>query len=119
MVVALAAYWRKGGFEPVAGLLNADGASARRKFRPTPLRPPRAPAAWRPLSARVRFAAVAIFVLGLAALLSRSSGSASADLPHHPATGARSRGRFLRAQNSIPRGFNNVTYPGGALGRRR
>src|SRR5204862_1964155 len=70
IVVALIAYWRHGGFQTEEGLLNADDSSAAAPgFQPAP--EPAAPATskWQPLTTGARLAAVALLVLGIAAVM--------------------------------------------------
>ena len=79
--IALVAYWYRGGFEPETGLLNRDDVAEPGVIEDPPAPPaadstpqPHAEAAapdsvpYRPLGARVRWAAVALLVLGLASL---------------------------------------------------
>ncbi len=68
VLVALAAYWRKGGFEPETGLLNGDEPAPAEApaAEPAPAREPMR--TWRPLAARARLAALALLAAGAAAL---------------------------------------------------
>jgi hypothetical protein len=68
IAIALVAYWRHGGFEPATGLLNGDEPAAPEPPPEPALRPS---TFWtlRPLSRRMRLAALAIFVAGLATAL--------------------------------------------------
>ena len=108
IAIALVAYLTRGGFEPSAGLLNAD--------EPPPVEPvavPAAPAAaqagYRGLGSRMRLAAVAIFLVGLAALLIPvqhfgESPKYKLDAPQALA----SADAFLRSQGLDPGHFSHV-----------
>lgn len=111
VVVALAFYWRRGGFEPVAGLLNGD--------EPPPEEPPEeaVPASvpilnyW-PLSGRMRAWAVVIFIAGLAA--SWIPVTHFGRSPEFRMTAERSRvpaDLFLRTLGGTPDSYQQVTYP--------
>ena len=111
ILVALVAYWRSGGFEPVTGLLNGDEPAAVEA-------PPEAPRAdvhvldYRPLSGRLRLTALAIFVIGLAAALVPAAHFG--DSPRYKLTAGQARapaGAFLRAQGVDPGAYLYVTYP--------
>jgi len=112
IVLALAAYWRRGGFEPEAGLLNGDEAG--------PVEPPAQPAAqlqaaipgYRPLERRAWAAALALLAVGLLAL--RLPVSRFGDSPEYKLGAAQSRvsaDAFVRAQGLDPDSFRHVTYP--------
>jgi membrane protease YdiL (CAAX protease family) len=107
IVVALAAYWLRGGFEPAEGLLNRD--------EPGPIEPPAAPApaaessTYRGLSSRARLAAVAIFAAGLATLLIHVERFGES--PQYKLDAAQalpSADAFLRAQGVDPTTFRHV-----------
>ncbi|SPF53302.1 Abortive infection protein [Candidatus Sulfopaludibacter sp. SbA4] len=110
IVVALVAYLRHGGFAPEAGLLNQDEGTA-------PEIPPTAAAVaatldYRPLSLRARLAALAVFAIGLAALLipaTRFGESPKYKVPDEQARTASDA--FLRAQGLNPDAFQHVTFP--------
>jgi membrane protease YdiL (CAAX protease family) len=108
--VALVAYWRRGGFEPDAGMLNGDEPAA---VEAPPEAVPEAPvSSYWPLSGRLRLAAVAIFVVGLATLLVPTSHFG--DSPGFKLTADQARApadAFLRAQGVDPAGFLHVTFP--------
>ena len=123
VLVALVAYWRRGGFEPEAGLLNARRARARRNRRPKR----RAGAArrqrrgYRAAGQPVRLAAVAIFAAGLAALA--DSGGPLRRLAQHTSLtrgpGARAGRRFPARAGHRPGAVPPRHLSRGALGRRR
>jgi membrane protease YdiL (CAAX protease family) len=116
VLVALVAYWRRGGFLPESGLLNADepapagiaGAETEAAAQPSA-----ETAAHRPLSARMRWAAAAVLGAALLSLLipvSRFGGS-----PGYKLTSAQARaaaGGFLHARGLDPNGYRQVTWPG-------
>jgi membrane protease YdiL (CAAX protease family) len=135
VAIALVAYWRQGGFAPETGLLNRED-TAEPDTRPAALSDTQAEALseshagadstaapagdaappaslpYRPLGARLRWAAAALLALGIACLaipvarfgespdyrLSRDQGRAAAD-------------SFLRAQSLAPAAFQRVTFP--------
>jgi membrane protease YdiL (CAAX protease family) len=112
IAVALVAYFRRGGFEPVTGLLNAD--------EPAPPEPEPAAAApsaaevsaYRPLSRNVRVAAAALLLASLAALAIPVAHFG--DSPVYKLTGEEARAAadgFLRAQQLDPSRFRTVTFP--------
>jgi len=111
ILVALGAYWRSGGFDPATGLLNGDEPAAVEA-------PPEAPRAtvhvldyW-PMSGRMRLAALAIFVIGLAAALIPAAHFG--DSPAYKLTAGQARApadAFLRAQGVDPGAYREVTYP--------
>ena len=110
--LALVAYWRYGGFEPVTGLFNANETPP-----PPPVPEPAAvvppPAATRhPLSARVRVAAAAIFVAGL--LLLRIPTPGVGDHPRYQLTTEQvlaASDASLRLRGIDPTAFQHVVYP--------
>ncbi|HEY6347139.1 MAG TPA: type II CAAX endopeptidase family protein [Bryobacteraceae bacterium] len=115
-LVALVAYWRRGGFEPESGLLNTDLSNT---LEATPTRepaavPPELPAAveYRPLGAILRVAAVAVFLIGMLALLIPTSGLGESPKYRISADQARaSADAFLRAQGFNTTGFTNIVIP--------
>jgi membrane protease YdiL (CAAX protease family) len=109
IVVALFAYWKRGGFDPVEGLLNAD--------EPAPVEPPAAaPVAddapvYARLGSRTRIAAVAILAAGLATLLipvERFGQSPKFKLDESQALAYADS--FLRAQGMDPSRFRHVVF---------
>jgi len=108
--VALAAYWRRRGFERETGLLNGDEPAA---LEPAPEAVPEVHvSSYGLLSGRLRLAAVAIFVVGLATLLVPTSHFG--DSPGFKLTADQARApadAFLRAQGVDPGGFRHVTFP--------
>ncbi|MGO9255349.1 MAG: CPBP family intramembrane glutamic endopeptidase [Bryobacteraceae bacterium] len=109
VVVALVAYWRRGGFEPETGLANADE-------KPPVEVPPEAapePAAsdGRPLSTRMRLAGAALLALGLLALLIPKERFG--DKPHYRIAEAQALAAadaYARSLGIDPRGFLHVTF---------
>jgi membrane protease YdiL (CAAX protease family) len=117
LVVALVAYWRRGGFEPEGGLLNADesAAAVEEPVEAAPAGSPTGLAAtmeYRPLSNRVRVAAVAIFAAGLLSLLIPVSRFGESPKYKIPAEQARAGAdAFLKQQGLDAGGFRHLTYP--------
>jgi membrane protease YdiL (CAAX protease family) len=112
LVVALVAYWRRGGFEPESGLLNADERVAAEE--PAEAAPVTAVATmeYRPLTNRVRLAAIAIFAAGLLSLLIPVSRFGDSPKYKIPAGQARAGAdAFLKQQGLDAGGFRHVTYP--------
>ena len=114
LVVALVAYWRRGGFEPEAGLLNADEGGAVEE--PAEAAPAPVPAAatmeYRPLTNRVRVAAIALFAAGLLSLLipvSRFGDSPKYKIP--PEQARAGADAFLKQQGLDTGAFRHLTYP--------
>ncbi len=112
VIVALAAYWRRGGFEPETGLLNGD--------EPPPAEVPMEPDAEapveahgpRPLEAKVRIAAVALAALGLAAMaipVERFGANPRYGIGQQQARAAADV--FLRSRSLDPAAFRHVTFP--------
>jgi membrane protease YdiL (CAAX protease family) len=113
VVLALAAYWRRGGFAPEAGLLNGDEAQG---AEPEPAAPPAAPVTesfgYRPLSGALRWTALAVFAVGLAALL--VPVTRFGDKPRYELTDDQARAaadRFVRLQGVNPDSYRHVTFP--------
>jgi len=114
LVAALVAYWWRGGFEPEGGLLNADESAAAEEPAETAAAPagPVATMEYRPLSKRVRLAAVAIFAAGLLSLLIRVNRFGDSPKYKIPAEQARAgMDAFLKQQGLDAGGFRHVTYP--------
>jgi hypothetical protein len=114
LVVALVAYWRRGGFEPESGLLNADESAAVEE--PAEVAPAPTPAAatmeYRPLTNRVRLAAIAILAAGLLSLLIPVNRFGESPKYKIPAEQARAGADvFLKQQGLEAGGFRHVTYP--------
>ncbi len=113
IAVALVAYWRRGGFEPHTGLLNGDQATpAAEVAESAPGEVPERAIPYRPLSARVRMAALAVFAIGIAVLL--IPASRFGDRPVYQLNADRARAssdEFLRAQGFDPGSFRHVTFP--------
>jgi membrane protease YdiL (CAAX protease family) len=115
-LVALVAYWRRGGFEPESGLLNTDLSNTLEATEERDLvaAPRELPAIeYRPLGARLRVAAVAVFVIGILTLLIPTSRLGESPKYRISADQARaSADAFLRTQGFDTTGFNNVVIPG-------
>jgi membrane protease YdiL (CAAX protease family) len=112
VIIALVAYWKRGGFEPETGLLNGD--------EPAPLDVPAEPqieapaevAATQPLSAGTRWAAAGLAVLGIAALaipVQRFGASPKYAIGAEQARAAADA--FLRTRHLDPAAFRQVTFP--------
>ena len=112
IAVALVAYFRRGGFEPVTGLLNAD-EPAPVEPEPVAAAPPAAGvSAYRPLTRNMRLTAVALLVAGLACLAIPVAHFG--DSPVYKLTGDQARAAadgFLRAHELDPARFRTVTSP--------
>jgi membrane protease YdiL (CAAX protease family) len=110
IAIALVAYWRHGGFEPANGLLNGD--------EPAAPEPPPEPATaavhvpdFKALSRRMRLAALAILVAGLATALIPIAHFG--DTPQFKLTADEARApadAFLRTLGVDPAGYRQVTY---------
>jgi len=111
IAMALLAYWRLGGFEPVTGLLNGD--------EPPPAEaPPEGERAailvsdYSPLARRKRWAALAIFAVGGATALLHTAHFG--DAPQYKLTADQARApadAFLRSLGVDPGTYRQVTYP--------
>jgi membrane protease YdiL (CAAX protease family) len=111
LLVALVAYWWRGGFEPEAGLLNGEERAAAEPAEAAPAPPP-ATIEYQPLANRVRLAAVAIFAAGLLSLLipvSRFGGSPTYKIPAGQARAGADA--FLKQQGLDPGAYRRLTYP--------
>jgi hypothetical protein len=113
LVAALVAYWRRGGFEPESGLLNADERAAAEEPAETAPEPVAAATMeYHPLSNRVRVAALAIFVAGLLSLLMPVNRFGDSPKYKIPADQARAGAdAFLKQQGLDAGGFRHLTYP--------
>jgi hypothetical protein len=112
IAVALAAYWRRGGFAPDDGLLNGDEVLERPPDIETEAEEPAGQRRWTSLPRSVLLAAVGLLILGVAVLMvpverfgaapryriSESQALASADA-------------FLREQKLDPGWYEHVVYP--------
>jgi len=116
LMVALGAYWRRGGFEPETGLLNRDEVAEPEESQElsqnvTPAEQA-AMAAYRPLGRRMKIAALGVFALCLLSLLipvSRFGESPNFQIAADQARAAADA--FLKAQGLDPDPFRHVTYP--------
>ena len=114
VVLALAVYFYRGGFEPETGLLNADDVSPAEPH-PDPVPEAAAPASsghGGPLGFRLRLAALALLILGLLVLL--IPHERFGEQPHYRVP----ESQALDAANAYARsigvdtgGFLHVTYP--------
>jgi membrane protease YdiL (CAAX protease family) len=112
VIVALVAYWRRGGFEPETGLLNGDEPQPEE-----PVAEPEPEAAvhttdYRRLSPRARVAALVVCVAGLSTLAVPAAHFG--DSPKLRLSADRSRApadAFLRQQGLDPGEFRHVTFP--------
>jgi membrane protease YdiL (CAAX protease family) len=113
IVVALVAYRRRGGFEPVEGLLNGDS--------PTASEMPAEEIAesvgerridYRPLSKGARIGAVALLATGVVILLIPTERFGARPVYQLSENEARTAAdAFLRTQALDPNSFRHVTYP--------
>lgn len=111
VAVALIAYWRKGGFEPVDGLLNRD--------EPAPVEPeesahePAFALRYRPLRREVRAGALLLLATGLITL--RLPAGHIGEAPKYKLTLTEALAKsdaFLRGSLSLdPAQFQHVTFP--------
>lgn len=113
VAVALIAYWRRGGFQPEAGLTNADEASA---IEPEaiPVMPasPGGAFGYKPLAGRWRAMAAAVGGAGLLTALipvNRFGSTPNYRLGIDQARTAADA--FVRSLGMDPGGFRQVTYP--------
>ena len=105
------AYWRRGGFEPVAGLLNGDEPAAAEPPRESPRPTVQALNYW-PLSGRMRLLAIALAVVGIAVgwIPTAQFGNS----PRYKLTIEQARANadaYLRTLGIDPNGYRHVTYP--------
>jgi hypothetical protein len=111
VVVALVAYWVRGGFAPETGLRNADepGPAPEPVAEPAP---DASAAGYAPMSHRRRLAAVAIALACLLGLL--LPGSRFGESPRFKLTAEEVRASadaFLKAHGFDPAGFRHVAFP--------
>jgi len=110
IVVALVAYWRRGGFEPAEGLMNADEPGPVEPTVPAEA-PPEAEPTYKGLSTRARVAAVAIFAVGLATLAIKVDRFAQSPRFKLGADVALAKAdAFLRLQSIDPAKFRHVVF---------
>jgi len=139
VLIALVAYWRQGGFAPESGLLNRDDvvepdtplaapldaqaaalsdAQAEADSTAAPAAAPAAEVAppdslpYRPLGARLRWAAAGLLALGLACLA--IPGAHFGEAPDYRLSRDRARAAsdaFVRSRGLDPAAFRHVTYP--------
>src|SRR5205085_9135225 len=113
ILLALLAYWRRGGFQPEAGLLNGDELAAPEELRQAEAEsPPAATLAYQPLDSRVRLAALAVGALCLVSLLipvTRFGQSPNFQIT--PTQARQAADAFLKTQGLEASGFRHVTYP--------
>jgi hypothetical protein len=111
VLVALLAYWVRGGFAPETGLLNADQPGP----APEPVAgpaPDASAAAYAPMSNRRRLAAVAVALACLLALL--LPGSRFGESPRYKLTAGQARASadaFLKTQGFEAAAFRHVAFP--------
>lgn len=112
LVVALVAYWRRGGFESEAGLLNADDTTeAVPTVEPSPAPEP-VERKWERLSRRSVIAAFAILAVGIAAILIpvERFGEKPAYRVSEPQALA-AADAFVRSRGLDPTSYQNVAAP--------
>jgi len=133
VLIALVAYWRKGGFAPETGLLNRDDAAephaplgtpadaqpgggyapgADSSGEPAGEAAPPDSAPYRPLGVRLRWAGAAAFVLGLASLaipVAHFGESPDYRLSRDRARAAADA--FVQSRGLDPAAFQHLTYP--------
>jgi membrane protease YdiL (CAAX protease family) len=112
LVAALVAYWWRGGFEPETGLLNAEESAPAEEPAEAQAVPAAATMEYRPLTNRVRLAAIAILAAGLLSLLIPVNRFGDAPKYKIPAEQARAGAdAFLKQQGLDAGGFRHLTYP--------
>ena len=118
VMLAIVAYWRKGGFEPETGLLNADESTAPEPppSEIIPVAPVAEPdgkvAGYRPLSAAVRWAAIGLLAVGLALLAVRTARFGQS--PDYKISDARAHAAsdaYARSIGFDPAAYRYVTFP--------
>ncbi len=111
LAISAALYWKRGGFEPAAGLTNGDEGTAPAPERGEPSweEVPPVRAVRRP----VLIAAVAAALLACASFLVRARATAPlAEDRTGPSRAAEISRAFLRANGVDPRALRSVTYAG-------
>jgi len=111
IVVALVAYWRRGGFEPETGLLNRDEA-APVEHSPAEPEPEAATISYQPLSTRVRLIALGVAALCLASRL--IPVNRFGESPNYQITAGQAHAAadaFLKTQKLDSGAFRYVTFP--------
>ena len=112
VLLALIAYWRRGGFEPETGLLNADEAVAA-EAPPVDAGSEDAALDYQPLSLRRKALAAVIAVVCLGALLIPTAQfGESPNYRLGPAQARTSAATFLQAQGFDAAAFRPVAFPG-------
>jgi membrane protease YdiL (CAAX protease family) len=113
VLVALVAYWRRGGFIPETGMLNADEGTVEAPPETAPAESVEAARFdYRRMGAGARTAAAGIFVLGLMALLIPADRFGEA--PRFRITSEQARApadAFVRGRGLNPDVFRHVTFP--------
>jgi membrane protease YdiL (CAAX protease family) len=112
VVVALAAYLIRGGFEPETGMLNADEGGPAPQPTEAPSGPVAAATGYRPLSGRRRLAAAGLAVACLLTLPIHTSHFGES--PSYKLTSGEARAAadaFLRERGLDHGGFQAVTFP--------
>jgi membrane protease YdiL (CAAX protease family) len=123
VLIALAAYLYRGGFEPETGLLNRDDVAEPDAHHveqadadsaaPTGVgEPPPASVRYRPLGVRLRWVAAVVLALGLASLaipVTHFGESPDYQLSRDRALAASDA--FLKSRGLDPAAFQHVTYP--------
>jgi membrane protease YdiL (CAAX protease family) len=112
VILALAAYWVRGGFEPETGLLNADEEAPAPQPEDAAPDPAASTGDYRPLSRRRKLAALGVAVACLLTLLIHTSHFGES--PAYKLTSGEARAAadaFLRERGLNPAAFQAVTYP--------
>ena len=112
VILALALYWRRGGFESEDGLLNRDDAAP----APTVTEPEpevgQAAVDYVPLRRGLRWAACGLLVMGAACLAVPAARFGAAPVFRISADDAlKSAGEFLRTQGVDPKSYLHVIWP--------
>jgi membrane protease YdiL (CAAX protease family) len=112
VLVALAAYLIRGGFQPETGLLNADEAPPGPEPQPAPPEPAVSGSGYRALGSRRKLAAVAVAAAGLLTLLVHVTKFGES--PAYKLTSAQAKANadaFVRTRGLDPSAFRSVTFP--------
>jgi membrane protease YdiL (CAAX protease family) len=118
VLIALAMYLRRGGFEPEAGLTNASEtataelATPQQEAAQATAAPESAALEYRPLSKPLRIAAVVIFVLAMLSLLVRVDRFGAS--PGYKIGAERARAAadaFLRQHGIETNGYRHIAFP--------